>query len=183
MRKFVLAPALSALAMFVLGAVFWMSPFPYRTLTPVADNPAAIATLDKIFPTTGTYMLPGPEMADQKLLTTLWERGPTAEIQFIREGHPMMEAAVFVKGYIHYFVVSLLLGCLLSRVGSSLATYGARVWFCTVVGTTGATLTCLSNPIWWHHAWGWNLMQALYAVLAFTAGGLVLAKLLAPKAA
>lgn len=66
MKKFVLAPALAALAMFVVSAIYWMSPFPYQTLTPVGDN-AAAAALGKIFPATGTYLVPEPE-TDEKLV-------------------------------------------------------------------------------------------------------------------
>lgn len=176
MKKFLLAPVLSALAMFIFGALYWMSPLPYGVLTPVGDNAAAAAALGKIFPSTGTYLVPGPEMKDQELLAKLWAQGPSAEVNFIREGHAMMEPAVFVCGYIHYFVVSLLLAALLNRVKAALPTYGSRVRFCTWVGLVGAVLLCLSDPIWWHHPWGWKLMGALYAVLAFAVAGLVLAK-------
>jgi len=51
------------------------------------------------------------------------------------------------------------------------------------VGLAGAVLICLSNPIWWHHPWGWELMTALYAVLVFTVGGLVLARFFTPRPA
>jgi hypothetical protein len=185
MKRFLLAPALSApalsaLAMFVLGAAFWMSPFPYRALTPVADNVNAAALLGQIFPRTGVYMVPGPEIKDQKLLEELWQRGPSAKVDFIREGHPVMEPAVFLRGYLHYFVVSFLLATLLSGVVSSLPTYGGRVRFCALVGLAGAVLITLSDPIWWHHPWAWNLVNCLYAFLAFLAGGLVLARFIRP---
>ena len=49
-RKFLIAPALSALAMFIFGALFWTSPLPYRTLTPVGDNAAAAAALQAAVP-------------------------------------------------------------------------------------------------------------------------------------
>lgn len=182
MKKFLVAPLLSALAMFVLGALYWMSPFPYKTLTPVADNAAAAAALGQIFSTTGTYLVPGPEMKDQKALAELWQRGPSAEVSFIREGHEMMEPMVFLRGYVHYFVVSLLLALLLDKTAAAFIGYWARVRFSTMVGLVGAVLITMSDSIWWHHAWGWNLMSGIYAVLAFTVAGLVLAKFFTPKA-
>lgn len=176
MKKFVVAPALAALAMFVLGAAFWMSPFPYRALTPVADNSAAGLALAQLFPTTGTYLIPGPEIKDQALLTELYRRGPSAEVQFIKEGHNPMEAGVFVRGYVHYFFVALLLAVLLDRVRIVRTGYGARVRFVTLVGVIAAVFVCFSDAIWWHHPWGWHLMSALYTMLAFLAAGLVLAR-------
>jgi hypothetical protein len=160
-----------------------MSPFPYKALTPVADNVAAVAALGQIFPTTGTYLVPGPELKDEKLLEELFQRGPIAEVHFVREGHPMMEPAVFLKGYLHYFVVSLLLAFLIEKAGPAFKGYACRVQFSAAVGLAGAVLITLSDPIWWHHPWGWSLMRGLYAVLTFTAGGLVLAKFFTPKTA
>ncbi len=183
MKKFLLAPALAALAMFVFGALFWTSPLPYRALSTVTDNAAASDVLGRLFPATGTYLIPGPEMKDQAQLTALLERGPSAEVRFIREGHPVMEPRVFLLGYLHYFAVALILGFLMEKAGPSFKGYSGRVQFSAGVGLAGAVLICLSNPIWWHHPWGWELMTALYAVLVFTVGGLVLARFFTPRPA
>lgn len=181
-RKFLIAPALSALAMFIFGALFWTSPLPYRTLTPVGDNAAAAAALAKIFPESGTYLIPGPEIKDEKLLRELAERGPSAEVNFVREGHPMVEPAVFAQGFAHYFVVSLLLVCLLNRCAAVCPTYRSRVSLSATVGLIGGIFVSLANPIWWHHAWGYPLVTAVYVVIEFAIAGLVLGKLLTPKA-
>lgn len=182
MKKFVLAPALAALALFVFGALYWMSPFPYKTLTPVGDNAAAAAALAKIFPTTGTYLIPGPDVADEKLLTQLFEQGPLVEVQFIKEGHPMMEAGVFLRGFLHYFVVALLLAILLENIGPALRGYGSVVKLTTLIGLTGAVFICFSDPIWWHHPWGWKIVMAVYVVLASLIAGLVLGRFFKPIA-
>ncbi|MBS0663205.1 MAG: hypothetical protein JSR48_08055 [Verrucomicrobia bacterium] len=180
-RKFLVAPVLSAIAMFAFGAIFWMSPFPYRTFTPVGDNAAAGAALAQIFPATGTYLIPGPEIKDEKLLGELMARGPLAEVHFVREGHPMMEPAVLAQGFAHYFVVSLLLVCLMNGSAAVCPTYFSRVRFAATVGLVGAIFVGLASPIWWHHTWGYPLVNALYCVIEFTIAGLVLGKLLTPK--
>jgi len=173
MKKFLLAPLLAALAMFVLGAVYWMSPFPYKVLGRVADDRAAADTLAKIFPETGTYLVPGVYL-DAKTMTELYQRGPVVLVQFVKEGHPDMEPAVLVEGYVHYFVVALLLALFLCKIQPTFVGYCCVVKATTLIGVIGAVFVCLSNPIWWHQAWGWHLVNALYTVLAFLVGGLVL---------
>lgn len=177
MKKFVLAPAVAALAMFLFGAAYWISPFPYKVLTPVGDNAAAAETLARIFPATGTYLIPGPEIQDQQLLADLYQRGPSAQVQFIKEGHAPMEPAVFVKGFLHYFVVALLLALLISRTGDSVRTcYACIIKLSALVGVIGAVLIHFSDPIWWHHPWAWHLVCAAYVVLEMTLAGAVLGR-------
>lgn len=176
MKKFLLAPALAALAMFVLGAVYWMSPLPYRALTPVGDNSAAALALGEVFPATGTYLIPGPEISDPALLNELYRRGPSAEVHFVREGHEPMEPAVFVMGLVHYFIVALLLAALVNRFAGPTPSYSGVVKLTALVGLVGAVLICLTDPVWWHHPWGWPMAKAIYAVLATTVAGLVLGR-------
>lgn len=177
MKKFVLAPVLAGVAMFVFGAVYWMSPFPYKALTPVTDNAATGQALSQIFPATGTYLIPGPDIKDTQLLTELYQRGPSAEVQFIKEGHSPMEAGVFIKGFLHYVVVALLLAVLLDRFAAGrVVRYASLVQFSGLVGAFGAVFISLTDPIWWHHPWGWHLVQAIYVVLASLVAGLVLGR-------
>jgi cbb3-type cytochrome oxidase subunit 3 len=128
MKKFVLGPALAALAMFLFGAIYWMSPFPYKTHNTTANDSAAGLALAQLFPETGTYLIPGVNL-DKTQLAALYKRGPSAEVQFIKEGHEMMEPTVFLKGYMHYFVVSLLLAMLLAKAAPSFKGYCSRVSF------------------------------------------------------
>jgi hypothetical protein len=179
MKKFVLGPALAALAMFLFGAIYWMSPFPYKTLRSVANDSAAGLALAQLFPETGTYLVPGPNL-NQKQMGELYKRGPSVEVQFVKEGHDAMEPAVFLKGYVHYFVVSLLLAALLAKAAASLRGYCSRVSFCALVGVAGSALIDYSDPIWWHHPWAWHIACSIYAVLAFTVSGLVLAAFVKP---
>lgn len=181
MKKFVLAPALAALAMFVFGAVFWMSPFPYQTLKQVGDSGAVALSLAQLFPTTGTYVIPGREIKDEKLLNELFQRGPSAEVYFVKEGHAPMEPAVLIKGYLHYLVVAVLLAFVLQIAGASFRSYAAVVRFCALVGVIGATFICLSGPIWWYHSLGWHVMDWLYSVLGLVVAGLVLGIFFKPE--
>jgi hypothetical protein len=45
--------------------------------------------------------------------------GPIAMIHFVKEGNPMMDPGMFLKGYLHYFVVAFLLGLILRKSAGS----------------------------------------------------------------
>lgn len=180
MKNNLLAPALAAVAMFIFGSIFWMNPLPYKVISPNADDRAAATALDAIFPETGLYLVPSPHI-DPKLAEELFNKGPSAMVHFVKEGGPMMDPMVFLKGYLHYFAVAFLLGIILRKSTASFEGYSCAVKFSTFLGFTGAALTTLGQSIWWHHLWSWTLINLLYATLTFTVAGLVLAKFLPQK--
>jgi hypothetical protein len=180
MKKYLFGPALAALAMFAFGALYWMSPFPYKVLKNTADDSAAGLALARIFPETGTYLVPGMSL-DQRQTAELYRRGPSAEVQFSREGHDAMEPAVYVKGYAHYFVVSVLLAALLRICRNSLPTYSGRVRFCVLVAAVGSALIAYSDPIWWHRPWAWHIVSSVYFILVLCVCGFVLAAFIKPE--
>lgn len=182
MKRYVLAPTLAALAMFVFGAIFWMSPFPYQVLGRVADDSAAALELAKIFPTTGHYLIPGAYL-DEKIAGELMQRGPIAQVVFVKEGQAAMAPSTLVKGYLHYFVTALLLAFFLGRSSAAIRTYGCVVASVTTIGVIAAVFIDFTDTIWWHHPWSWQFVCALYNVLAFFVGSLVLAIFFKPAPA
>jgi hypothetical protein len=140
------------------------------------------ASLAQLFPATGTYLIPGPEIKDEKLLNELYERGPSAQIEFVKEGHSAMEPAVFVKGYLHYFVVALLLALALNQARASFKGYASVVKYSALLALIGAVFICLSDSIWWHHPLGWHAMESVYSFLGVLVAGLVLAIFFKPIA-
>lgn len=177
MKKFVLAPALAALAMFFLGFLYWGLPASpaYKAFGKVADDDAAAQALGRIFPATGTYMVPGIHL-EQNKLTELYRRGPSAEVVFIKEGHDPTNPTMFIKGYLHYFVVALLLLMMLEGAKPSFKCFSCRVKFSAAVGLVGGVLWHFSDPIWGNHPLPYHLVGLLYMVLEFAVAGLVLAK-------
>jgi len=181
MKTFALPPLLAAVAMFVVGAIFWISPFPYSVLGRVADDAAAAAQLSNIFPATGTYYIPGAYL-DPKVSAGLMAKGPLATVKFVKEGHPGFEPLVLLAGFVHYWVVALLLTCFLNRIRSSFRGYSCVVKAAAAIGVIGAVLIDFSDPIWWHHPWPWQIVCATYDILVFVVAGLVLGAFLKPAA-
>lgn len=56
MKKFIVAPLLAAVAMFVWGFIYGGVPHlvPYRTLSTVSDPDANALAVEKLFPASGT---------------------------------------------------------------------------------------------------------------------------------
>lgn len=176
MKKYVLAPALAALAMFLLGFLYWglpMSPA-YKSIRHVADDDAAAQALGRIFPETGIYLVPGIHLEPTRL-TELMQRGPTAEVVFVKEGRNPMAASTFLLGYIHYFVLALLLMIMLANATPSFHCFTCRIRFAAAVGLVAAVFE-FTDVIWTHHPLGYHLAVALYILLQATVAGLVLAR-------
>jgi hypothetical protein len=179
MKRFVFAPALAALVLFVFGALYWMNPLPYHALNRLPDDAAVIGALDKLFPASGGYLLPGMYL-DSKQQAELSAQGPIAEVHIVKHGLKMVEPTQLILGYVHEFVVCVILVMLLQVTGASSGTPGRVVKSCAWLGVLLAAYDFL-YAIWWYHSWAWQSFVALYDLIAFTLAGLVLAKFVAAK--
>lgn len=180
MKKVVVGSLLAAVAMFVWGAAYWMNPLPYAAAQRSADDRAAGQVLLQHFPNSGTYILPGLHHEPQTL-AELHQRGPIAVIHLQRRGRPMMAASVFISGFLHYWITTLLIALLLSRALPALARYWTRVGFVAVAGLAAAFFTNVGHSIWWYQPWGWSLVTGIYDVTAWVVAGLVLAAYVKPE--
>ncbi|MSU23810.1 MAG: hypothetical protein EXS32_08305 [Opitutus sp.] len=88
---------------------------------------------------------------------------------------------VMAFGFLHMFVLSVLVSFILCGLEKSFVQWTCRVKFCAALGLLVATCD-LGPTIWWHHSLGWSLGQAVYDFLMYTVIGLVLAKFVTPKA-
>ena len=182
MKKFVLAPALAALAMFLWGFLFWGAPhhLPYKSLGHVDDDSATALALGKLFPATGTYLVPNPTSGDEKM-AELVKRGPIAEVHITKESMDMMNPTDLTKGYLQEFVLCFILAIMLGKAEPSFKCFSCRVKFSAAIGLLLATCT-LGDVIWWHHSLSWQLWQAFYELGSVVIAGFVLAFFFTPKA-
>jgi len=182
MKKFVLAPALAALAVFVWGFIYWGLPphLAYKSLGSVPDVSATALAVGKMFPASGAYLLPSPVDGDDKM-NELSARGPSVEVHIIKEPFTMADMTKSMAlGFVHMFVICLLLTIILCWLEKSFQCWTCRVKFCAALGLLVATCD-LGNVIWWHHSLGWTLAQSVYDFAVYLIAGLVLAKFVTPK--
>jgi hypothetical protein len=181
MKKFVLAPALAALAMFIFGFLYWgATKLPYKYLGHVSDDATASEALKKIFPKSGAYFVPGMYLDDAKH-KELAERGPIAEVYYTDHGMSVDPSpGMLIKGYLYEFVLCLLLSLMLVNLAPAFKCWTCRVKFCAAIGLLMA-LGEYGYTVWWMHDVAWTTVQALYDFVALVIAGLVLGKLLTPK--
>lgn len=182
MKKFILGPALAALAIFVLGFLYWGLPphLAYKALGSVADDSATALAIGKMFPASGAYLLPSPLLGDAKM-SELAARGPMVEVHLIKEPFTTADGAkCMALGFLHMFVLCVLLSCILCGLAKSFECWTCRVKFCAALGLLVAT-SDLGAAIWWHHSLAWTLAQSIYDLATYVVAGLVLAKFVTPK--
>ena len=182
MKKFILGPALAALAAFILGFIYWGLPphLAYKGLGSVPDVSATALAVGRLFPTSGAYLLPSPLDGDARM-NELAARGPSVEVHITKEPFTGADMGkVMALGFLHMFVLSVLLSCILCGLEKSFECWTCRVKFCAAIGLLVATCD-LGAVIWWHHSLAWTLAQSCYDFAVYVVIGLVLAKFVTPK--
>lgn len=169
MKKLLVAPLLAALAMFVWGFVYYgLSGVPYKALQPAQDVGPA---LDKLFPTSGTYIVPDPRTEDEEEAKRL-EKGPFATVHIKKGGMPMMDPVVLVKGFLLEWI-----SCLLMAVALGVARvkgYTTRLTFIVLVGFLMAFFAHGGLAVWWHQDWSWHMRTIIHDTGAWLFAGLIL---------
>lgn len=166
------AAALSAIAMFVWGFVYW-GPVLNMATRIMAPLPAE-AELDVLAPLrarntpTGMYVYPGPvggsdeaaaKVHDEKMLA-----GPILHLAYSAAGAKPMDPAMFAKGLLHNFVLAILAGVALTVALPALPRYGQRLLLLVLMTLIGVLWTNVANSIWWFHTWGYCMGQMAYGL-------------------
>lgn len=165
--KQALGIVVTALALFVFGFVFWgLNPLPYAAWHVAPDPDAAQAATMEQFPETGVYGVPGSGMTP----TDIWA------MVYVRHDLPetLPDAGELLIGLIHYLIVALVLAWLLPR-GQTLQQHCAKA---AALGVAAVIVIEGSDVVWWGYPWAWKAWGAIYHVLVFVLGALVLSKFL-----
>lgn len=177
-----LGAALGAIVMMLVGFIFWggvMAPF--SVVQPISNEAAAVAALNDAILESGVYVYPFPDMSsDTDAFVEKHLAGPVMQVFFIKEGVNPQSPFTFVAGLVHFFVSALLLGALLYLALPRLTSYDYRVLFIFLAGVFAAVSVNLSNPIWWHHPWGFHLYSAAFNAVGWLLAGLVMAWIIKP---
>jgi len=179
MNKLIVPSLVAAVVMFLWGSVFWMSPLPYGATVPLENQAQLQTKMASTFTQPGTYLFPSmmqPDV-DQEAIMALYEQGPIVIAQ-VTSGRAAFDPIVFVKGFIHYFVVALLMAWLLTRVFAQSSTFREKFDFVSKTAFLLVLFTHGSELIWWGIPVGWTLWTAFYEFIAIVLAGVVLAKMI-----
>lgn len=181
MTRYLLGTFLAALAMYIWGAAFWMNPVTYSYFRISPNDAEAGVALQKYFPQSGTYVIPG-DMKDPKAAEALHEKGPLAMVHIRHDGEPMMNPRKYIMGFVHLWIATLLAAFLAVRAAPAVSNaYGKRLWFFVLIGALIAIYANLSSPIWMNNPWTYHTVFAVYNFSAWLIGGLVLAATVKPQ--
>jgi hypothetical protein len=192
MFRLLLAMLLSAIAQMVWGFVFWTSLPITNTMMETMQNEEKVAqVLREELLVSGTYVLPNPNCDamssdDPEVKNAFIARhkeGPIVMINYRKEGLDVMSPMVFVMGFVHFALASLLAGMLLWLASPSLPSYFARLLFVTGLGLFATVALQFSNPIWFHVPWKFTLIHSGFDVVCWLLSGIILAACIRPRLA
>lgn len=171
----------AAVAMFILGFVFFASGIQNLAIGDVDNSQAAAIrqALASNLPRTGTYSVPDDSTAEQ---TVMYGQGPIATIHYNSSGFAIGDAGALIGGFLHMFVVALLMAAGLLTLSRYVASFGERVRLLLLGAIGAAVFIHLREPIWFHHDWTYAIYALIADVVTLSIAGLVILKLL-PRAA
>jgi hypothetical protein len=171
----------AAVVLFILGFVFFASGLQNLAIGDVDNAQAATIrqALAANLPETGTFAVPDDSTAEQ---TVMYGQGPIATIHYNSRGFAVGDPAVLIAGFIHMFVVALLMAGGLLTLSRYVASSGERVRLLLLGAIGAAVFIHLREPIWFHHDWTYAIYVLIADVVSLTLAGMVILKLL-PRAA
>jgi len=153
MIRMILGAAASAVAMFVIGFIFFASGLQNLVSHSVEDAQAAAIqqTLAANLPRTGTFFVPSPEKSPPQ--TVMYGQGPIATIHYNTAGFAAMDPATLGMGLAFNFAAALLIGLALIGIDGRVTDFGSRARVASIIGIAGVGFSHLSEPIYYHHDW------------------------------
>jgi hypothetical protein len=188
--RLVLGSFLGAVVIMMWGFLFWVvSPFSFSFIRTIPNEEIVTQILKDYIPETGVYYFPGMEMENlsqdkesaERIYTEKIQAGPVGQIFIRKEGVIPMNPMTFVYGFVHSFISALFVGLILLMTFPRFDSYGSRVLFIFLLGLFSAIWTSFSDPIWWHHPWGYHLLEASYSSGSWLFASFIMAGILRPR--
>ena len=180
MGRVILGSVAAAIAMFVIGFIFFATP-----LTGIAtgslDNPQAAAVQQALAANvaeTGTYHVPSGDTPEQ---TVMYGQGPIAMVHYNSGGFPVADAGAMIGGFVLDFLVALLIGAALLGITDRVADFGSRARVAVIFAAAAAAFMHLGPPIWYHLGWTYFVYLFIADFAALAAAGLILARWFLPR--
>jgi hypothetical protein len=174
MVRILIGAAAAAVAMFVIGFIFFATPLSRLAMASIDDSQAAAVqqTLAASLPRTGTYAVPGMDTAAQ---TNMYSQGPIATIHYNVGGFAAMDPATLIGGLVLNFVVALMIGAALIGIDRRVPDFSSRARVAVIVALAAAAFTHLGEPVWWHHDWPHFIYLFIADGTMLAAAGIILA--------
>ena len=180
MVRVIIGAMVAAIAMFIIGFIFFATPLARLGTANIDDAQAAAVqqALAANLPRTGTYAVPG---TDTQAQTNMYSQGPIATVHYNTGGFAADDASALVFGLVFNFIVALLIGAALIGIDRRVPDFGSRAKVAMIVAVAASAFNHLGAPIYWHYDWANAIYLFVADSLMLAAAGLILAWFL-PKA-
>jgi hypothetical protein len=176
MVRIIFGSAVAAIAMFVIGFLFF-GPLGLSGLGSVnLDDGRAAAVQQSLavnLPRTGTFFVPAAEASASQ--TVMYGQGPIATIHYNTDGFAAMDTTTLVIGLAFNFVVALLMGAALIGIDRRVPDFGSRARVAVLIAVAATAFTRLGEPIYYHHDWPHFIYLFIADGLMLAAAGVILA--------
>jgi hypothetical protein len=178
---------LAAVVLMAWGFVFWdLLAVPDSVLRPLPAGESLTRELRTSPLTTGVYLSPHPPTGPHRTAES-WaafdkqcREGPLLYLFYRREGAAPMNVTTYARGALLMFSAAFLAGCLLAVVAPRLRSFAARAGFVLLLGLFATFFVNLTQPVWFHHPWGYHFVMAVFDCSNALLMGLVLAWFVRP---
>lgn len=179
MVRAIIGAVLGAIAMFVIGFIFFATPL-YKLATASLDDNQAAAVQQAMaanLPHTGTYFVPE---AATRAQSVMYGRGPIATVHYNMRGFAAADPGVLAAGFIHMLIVALLAALALYWLSRRVTAFDEQVRIAGTAIIAAAIFMRLGEPIWYHHDWSWAIFNFLADSVSLGVAALIILKML-PK--
>ncbi|MBA3677384.1 MAG: hypothetical protein H0W74_08275 [Sphingosinicella sp.] len=175
MVRVIIGSAAAAIAMFIIGFVFFATPLAKLGMASLDDAQAANVqqVLAANLPKTGTYSIPGVDTPAQ---TNMYSQGPIATVHYNVRGFAAMDPAALVGGLVFNFVVALIIGAALIGIDRRVPDFSSRAKLVMIFAVAASAYLRLGEPIYWHHDWPHFIYLFIADAAILSVGGLVIAR-------
>mgnify|MGYP000504074296 CR=1 FL=1 len=182
MARALVGAVAAAVAMFIIGFIFFVTPLQKIAVGSLGDLQAASvqSALAAHLPGTGTYYVPS---GDTRAQSEMYARGPVATVHYNIHGFAPASSSAMVMGFVQLLIVALLMAAALYTLSRHVARFAdqATVLGLFVVAVVGYLR--FGEPIWFHQPWGYAIYMFVAECVSLGVAGFIILKLLLPTSA
>jgi hypothetical protein len=180
MGQVLIGSVAAAVAMFIIGMIFYASPLS-RLHVGSLENAQAAAVQQALAanaPSTGTYHIPSTATPEQSVM---YGQGPIATVHYNTKGYSTADPTSMIGGLVLDFVVALLIGAALIGIDRRVPDFESRARLVVLFALAASAYMHLGEPIWYHHNWGHFIYLFIADAVTLAAGGLIIARWFLPR--
>ncbi|MGZ8281494.1 MAG: hypothetical protein ACXWUN_00920 [Allosphingosinicella sp.] len=176
MVRVIIGSAVAAIAMFVIGFIFF-GPLGLSNLASVNVDDTQSATVQQTLaanlPRTGTYFIPNAERSPAQ--TVMYGQGPIATIHYNTGGFAANDTTQLLGGLVFNYLVALLFGAGLLGIHRNVVDLGARARVAVIIAVAATAYTHLGEPLYYPHDWPHFIYLFIADGVALAAAGIIVA--------